>query len=245
MAKKAGYNNVFVLSAGVFNWKAAGHETITSLSAVESRLREGKVILVDLREADIVSRDGYIPGAVNIPFSEFDDRDDEYPADRNVPIVFYADEYKEMLFASSLLTEYLYSEVSIFPNWKEIWTSRNQLNHDKNIAKEVKWQGNFGDDGVKFFSFIKQRKDADIIVDIRQPFEYLEEHIPGAINIPIAKLQQKISPVLAQVPEGASLYLYCLSGDRASRAYEVLKTASPSLVNIDKLKFISSRLVFN
>ena len=62
-----------------------------------------------------------------------------------------------------------------------------------------------------------------VIVDVRENSEWNEQHIPGAIHIPLAQLnarlselkQYKDSPVITQ----------CRSGIRSAQALEVLKSA--------------------
>lgn len=71
-----------------------------------------------------------------------------------------------------------------------------------------------------------------IIVDVREDSEWNEQHIPGAIHIPLAQLngrlselkQYKDSPVITQ----------CKAGGRSARALELLKSAGFSKVyNMD------------
>lgn len=246
MAKKAGYRNIYVLSAGIYEWKAAGHETYTALTQVENGLKTGKIILVDLREAETVKQDGYIPGAVNIPFSEFEDRDDEYPVDRNVPIIFYGDNKDDINEAYSLLVEYLYTNVSIFPDWKKQWQSNNTLAKDAAIATEINWQGKFAANAVSFPEFKKLRKSKDIVIDIREPAEYLYEHLANSISIPLAEVPQKLPPMLEKIPAGAVMYMHCTTGSRAQRAYEVLSSNTAISKKLrDKVFFISTNVQFD
>jgi len=58
------------------------------------------------------------------------------------------------------------------------------------------------------------------VVDVRTPGEYLEGHYPGAINIPLNELQQRLgefkelkTPIVA----------YCRSGARSGMAVSLLK----------------------
>ena len=55
------------------------------------------------------------------------------------------------------------------------------------------------------------------LVDVRSPDEFNSGHAPGAINIPLDQLGQR----LAEVPEGPVL-LVCRSGRRAQSAYKML-----------------------
>jgi len=71
-----------------------------------------------------------------------------------------------------------------------------------------------------------------VIIDVREDSEWNEQHIPGAIHIPLAQLndrlleleQYKQSPVITQ----------CKAGGRSAKAFDVLKLAGFSKVyNMD------------
>ncbi|MBK7748110.1 MAG: rhodanese-like domain-containing protein [Candidatus Obscuribacter sp.] len=51
------------------------------------------------------------------------------------------------------------------------------------------------------------------LIDVRSPIEYEVEHIDGAINIPLDKLETRIS----EVPRQGELVVICRSGKRAER----------------------------
>lgn len=51
------------------------------------------------------------------------------------------------------------------------------------------------------------------LLDVRSPIEYEVEHIDGAINIPLDKLETRIS----EVPRQGELVVICRSGKRAER----------------------------
>lgn len=52
------------------------------------------------------------------------------------------------------------------------------------------------------------------LIDVRTPEEYRAGHIPGAINIPIQKLQQRFTELSAY--RDREVVLYCETGARAS-----------------------------
>jgi rhodanese-related sulfurtransferase len=71
-----------------------------------------------------------------------------------------------------------------------------------------------------------------VIVDVREDSEWNEQHIPGAIHIPLGQLNERLaelkqykdSPVITQ----------CKSGGRSAQAFDVLKSAGFSKVyNMD------------
>jgi phage shock protein E len=58
------------------------------------------------------------------------------------------------------------------------------------------------------------------IVDVRTPGEFLSEHIPGAINIPLEQVQQRINE-FKELPK--PIVAYCRSGNRSGIAVSILK----------------------
>jgi rhodanese-related sulfurtransferase len=60
-----------------------------------------------------------------------------------------------------------------------------------------------------------------ILVDVRSREEYGAGHVPGAINLPVQELPQRMS----ELPRDKPLVLYCRSGHRSGRATELLRQA--------------------
>lgn len=56
------------------------------------------------------------------------------------------------------------------------------------------------------------------LLDVRNPDEYEERHIPGAILIPLDELCDR----LEEVPKASPLYVVCARGGRSLRAAEAL-----------------------
>ncbi len=61
-----------------------------------------------------------------------------------------------------------------------------------------------------------------IYIDVRTNSEYLEEHYPDAINIPVEQITEGVLPNL---PRDSEICLYCKSGGRAQLAEVLLKRA--------------------
>jgi len=58
------------------------------------------------------------------------------------------------------------------------------------------------------------------LLDVRSPMEFEENHIPGAINIPLDMVESSIKQISElQKP----LVVYCLSGGRSSMATGILQ----------------------
>lgn len=62
-----------------------------------------------------------------------------------------------------------------------------------------------------------------IILDVREPHEWHEQHIAGAIHIPLAQVEARLSE-LAQYKE-SPVIVQCRSGKRSARAADTLQSA--------------------
>jgi rhodanese-related sulfurtransferase len=58
-----------------------------------------------------------------------------------------------------------------------------------------------------------------VLVDVRAPLEYLDNHIKGAVNIPVADLRTRY----AELDPGKPTVLICSSGNRSSLAASILQ----------------------
>lgn len=59
------------------------------------------------------------------------------------------------------------------------------------------------------------------IVDVRNPDEYMQEHIPGSLNIPLDNLLQEIQ----RIHNLGEVILICRSGNRAEQAKNILEAS--------------------
>lgn len=59
------------------------------------------------------------------------------------------------------------------------------------------------------------------LLDVRTPGEFDGGHIPGADNISVQTLQQR----LAEVPQDKPIVVYCRSGNRSAQAARILQAA--------------------
>ena len=67
------------------------------------------------------------------------------------------------------------------------------------------------------------------LIDVREAWEYDEEHIDGALLIPLAELPDR----LAEVPTDRDVYLHCRTGGRSARAVDYLHAHGiPRAINV-------------
>ena len=60
------------------------------------------------------------------------------------------------------------------------------------------------------------------IIDVREPYEYAQDHVEGAINVPPAELLAGANK-LADLPKDTELVLYCKTGSRSNVSIQILK----------------------
>jgi len=57
-----------------------------------------------------------------------------------------------------------------------------------------------------------------VLVDVREPWEYEQASIPGALLIPIGELPDRID----EIPDDREVYVHCRLGGRSAKAVEFL-----------------------
>lgn len=58
-----------------------------------------------------------------------------------------------------------------------------------------------------------------VLIDVREPGEVKQGYIPGAINIPLSQMKQRVG----EIQKNDRVYLYCRSGMRSKQAARILK----------------------
>jgi len=63
-----------------------------------------------------------------------------------------------------------------------------------------------------------------LVVDVRKPVEFGVAHIPGAINIPVAEIEDRLD----EFRRGNGVLVYCINGTRTRQAEAILLGADVS-----------------
>lgn len=74
---------------------------------------------------------------------------------------------------------------------------------------------------VDIREFAAAHADGALVVDVREPHEYVGGHVPGARLIPMAQVQMRS----AELAGGRPVYVICASGNRSLRAAQWLGAA--------------------
>lgn len=75
---------------------------------------------------------------------------------------------------------------------------------------------------VSMHDYVQNRPapDAEVLVDLREPYLYAFGTVPGAVNIPLDALGQ-----LYRLPKDRTIYVFCQSGEASVEIAELLDDA--------------------
>jgi rhodanese-related sulfurtransferase len=66
------------------------------------------------------------------------------------------------------------------------------------------------------------------VVDVREPDEFRDGHLPGAVNIPMGQLTRRLD----ELDRARPVYVVCASGNRSSAMVDVLAAAGRDATNV-------------
>ena len=70
-------------------------------------------------------------------------------------------------------------------------------------------------------TFAAAHRDGALVIDVREPSEYVEGHVPGARLMPLGQLSSHVGDLPRNVP----VYVVCASGNRSLAAAGFLAAA--------------------
>jgi len=132
------------------------------------------VMIIDARPYQVKYTKGHIPGAVSIPFSEFDKKIDLLPKDKSTLLIYYCGGLKcKLSHKSAKKAKALgFTNVKVFAKGYPEWKKQNGA-YAAITAEQVAVQIAAND---------------TLIVDARpQKTKYATGHIPSAVNIPFSQ----------------------------------------------------------
>jgi rhodanese-related sulfurtransferase len=231
-AEKLGYSNIKVYAAGMPAWTAVGGQEAVSLAHV-LKLAADKTphLLVDSRPRRVASK-GMIPGAVNIPDSEFDKLTGQLPADKATPLIFYCGGLDCVLSDKSATKARAlgYTAVRTYPEGYPEWAAtQGQAQAAAAAAAPAaaampavalvpgKEKGSVT---VDSFQQVWRAQPASVmLIDVRDAKEFANGAITGAVNLPINELEKQI----ATLPLDKPVVFICGTGARSGEAYDMVK----------------------
>lgn len=67
-----------------------------------------------------------------------------------------------------------------------------------------------------------------VVVDVREPAEYVDGHVPSATLVPLGELADRVD----EVPSDTTVLVVCKVGGRSARACEFLSGLGRDVVNV-------------
>jgi thiosulfate/3-mercaptopyruvate sulfurtransferase len=224
-------------------------KTTIDADSLRSELRDNSIRVIDVRRAEDYKKD-HIPKSVNFPLADL--LSDDSPErvlkvaqslgiDDETPVVIYDDTFGALASRVAWTLQYLgHSDVSLldmtYGQWKSLGLetdtkepSINSKTHSLHLRPEIMATADYLDK-------VKEDKNV-IILDNRERLNYLEQHIPGAINIPyrtlasedkILRSKDELKRLLQNrgIKEDSEIITYCGSvGTLSGLAYYALKSA--------------------
>ncbi len=246
-AEALGYTNIKVYADGMPDWKAKGQFASMSADVVKGLIDKKKAMVYDARPLKRKYAKGHVPGAIGMPFSQFDKMTNLLPADKAVPVVFYCGGLKCKLSLKSALKakEMGYSNVSLFqggyPEWKKAFGDGVKGMEPFAMAAKA---GTIeaGEDGdtitlASFKGIMKDAPDSVYLYDVRDAEEFAKGSLPGAVSLPVEDLEDKV----AGLPDDKPIIFVCSTGARSGEAYDIVKMAREEM----KVFFLDATITYH
>jgi rhodanese-related sulfurtransferase len=231
-AEKLGYSNIKVYPYGFPEWSAKGMTVAVSAAHIKKQIDEKtNAVLVDARPARVFSK-GSIPGAINIPESQFEQNAGKLPADKATPLIFFCGGLQCVLSdkAAAKAKALGYSNIATYPEGYPEWEKLHgapaapAAEAAPAAAKPApvsiqpgKEKGSISVDS--FEQIMKTNPDAILVVDVRDEKEFKKAAIKGSINIPMDLLEKKMDTL----PKDKPIVFVCGTGGRSGEAYDSVK----------------------
>jgi rhodanese-related sulfurtransferase len=202
------------------------------------------VMLIDSRPKQPRYDKGHIPTAVSLPDSQFEKMAaDVLPADKNTKLIFYCGGAEcPLSHQSAWKAEALgYVNVHVYsggdPEWVAkgytLWTAEGPemladpvpaaLDLPQKSLKAGPAEGTI--DNNYFIQLMREKPGSILLIDVRSGQEFAAGHIPGAVNMTVDMLEEKITAFNAEKP----IVFICSTGARSGEAFYVFMEMRPDL----------------
>jgi rhodanese-related sulfurtransferase len=175
-----------------FYTKLVDHDFVRQYAVIPTR---NDVMIIDSRPAARKYDIGHIPGAVNIPDTQFDTLAPKLlPADKSMQLIFYCEGPEcSLSHKGAFKAEKLgYTNIVVYTNGYPEWIKK----------------GNLGSVSLAFVKKQLDEKAPITLIDSRpKARKYDKGHIPGAISIPDSEFDKHVGQLPAN--KGATLIFHC------------------------------------
>ncbi len=224
-AEKMGYTNVKVYPGGVPEWLEKNVGVMSASFLQDAWIaKDIPHALVDVRPASTVARDGFIPGAVNVPVSQIPAALATLPpAKLKAPIMVYdSDGGNAALYAARLIQGSGQVNVNVVTGGFDAWKAAGYKVATGTPGTKIAYapKPRPGEISVAEFTALAKTTPADVLIlDVRNQDEANAGMIKGAKLIPDEELLER----MGEVPKDKRIVTHCSTGVRAEMAYHKLK----------------------
>ena len=223
------------------------HPTV-DVDTVRTKIKDDSLRLIDVRREEDYNN-GHITNAVNLPLANLLSDDspervvklaEDMGITDDTQVVVYDDTFGALASRVAWTLQYVgHSNVALlevtYSQWKELGL---KTSIEKPNIKPVKHSLNLNPEIMATAEYLEnaKEKDNDVLIDNRERLNFLEQHIPGSINIPyrtlatdgkILRTRESMKNLLKNrgIPEDAEIITYCGSvGTLSGLAYYALKS---------------------
>ncbi len=232
LAVSEGYTDVYVYAEGEPGWKQAGNTPWVAVNHIKILLNDPeKIALVVDARPTLKYNKGTIPGAMNIPWPQFEKMKGLLPADKSTQLIFFCGGLKcNLSHKSADAAKALgYSDVRVYAEGYPMWKKKSKravaMVNPKNPgataapAEKVTYPGEINKE--EFKKLVTTMPEGLMLVDVRPAEDFETGHIPGAINI----LDEEVKNNIATLKKAKNVVFYCATGSRSAIAYYAAEEA--------------------
>ena len=224
-AETLGYRNVKVYPGGVPEWLEKNVGVLAPAFLQDAWIaKDIPHVLVDVRPASTVARDGFIPGAVNVPVSQVPAALATLPpAKLKAPIMVYdGDGGNAARYSARMIQGAGQNNVNVITGGFDAWKAAGYKVATGAASTKIAYapKPRPGEISIAEFTTLAKATPADVLIlDVRNQDEANAGMIKGAKLIPDEDLLARIG----EVPKDKRIVTHCATGVRAEMAYHKLK----------------------
>jgi rhodanese-related sulfurtransferase len=224
-AEKLGYTNVKVYPGGAPEWLEKNVGVLSAPFLQEAWIaKDIPHVLIDVRPASTVARDGFIPGAVNVPASQIPAALATLPpAKLKAPIMVYdGDGGNAARYSAKTIQGSGQNNVNVISGGFDAWKAAGYKVATGTPVTRIAYapKPRPGEISIVEFTALAKATPADVmILDVRNQDEANAGMIKGAKLIP----DEDLAARMGEVPKDKRIVTHCATGVRAEMAYHKLK----------------------
>jgi rhodanese-related sulfurtransferase len=137
--------------------------------------------------------------------------------------------------SASLAVKLGYTKVQVFAAGYPAWVKLAGKSETIEIAAGEE-EGSI--DLALFKKILAENPDSVMLIDVRDPDEYADGHLPGAVNITNDDLEKKLKTMKVDKP----LIFVCATGARSGEAYYMVQDLRP---DIKEVYYVEATISYN